>query len=48
MVIDVIFDDDSCFIVMASSPKLLDRAVDILVSMLVDVFSKFDLAINFV
>eukprot|EP00973_Karenia_brevis_P073166 10164253-Karenia_brevis.AAC.1 len=37
-VIDVIFVDDACFILMAKSSKILDKAIAVLLKALVDVF----------
>eukprot|EP00973_Karenia_brevis_P048281 6702616-Karenia_brevis.AAC.1 len=45
-VIDVIFVDDACFILMAKSAKMLDKAIQTLLKALVDVFGKFQLGIN--
>ena len=45
-VIDVIFVDDACFILLAKSPKLLDQAIQVLIKLLVEVFGRFQLGIN--
>ena len=45
-VIGVIFVDDACFILFAKSPKLFDQAIQALTKLLVEVFGRFQLGIN--
>jgi hypothetical protein len=45
-ILDATFVDDQCVILVASSPECLDRAIKILLRVIVNVFSVFALDIN--